>query len=126
MNPGRNTPARVPYLKEFVDSYLKARASELQPGTIELAKDLVKYALIAAAMLFVIFRVIKPAFSTLFTPGAFVASTGEHSAASEQTEVSYSSSAPPYEQGLQTARQIAQQEPKIVAGVIKEWVNSNG
>lgn len=98
-----------------------------QPGMIELVKDLIKYALIAAAMLFVILRVIRPALNTLFTPSAFVAATGE-SAAGEQSPAGapYPSSAPQYEQGLQTARQIAQQEPKIVAGVIKEWVNSNG
>lgn len=107
-----------------------------QTGTIELAKDLIKYALIMATMLFVIFRVIKPAFNTLLTPGStggFAATTddeqtGEQTGEQPQTQagVSYSSSAQPYDQGLQTARQIAQQEPKIVAGVIKEWVNSNG
>ncbi len=101
-----------------------------QTGTIELAKDLFKYALIAVAMLFVIFRVIKPAFNTLLTPrsaGDFAATTDDEQPGEQPPAgVSYSSSAPPYEQGLQTARQIAQQEPKIVAGVIKEWVNSNG
>lgn len=100
-----------------------------QAGTIELAKDLVKYALIAAAMLFVIFRVIKPAFTTLLTPsstGGFSATPEEQSAPPQQANVTYAPSSPSYEQGLQTARQIAQQEPKIVAGVIKEWVNSNG
>ena len=99
-----------------------------QANVIELVKDMIKYALIAAVMLFVIFRVIKPAFNTLFTPGTFVAATDEYSAAGgqAQAEASYASSVPQYEQGLQTARQIAQQEPKIVAGVIKEWVNING
>lgn len=100
-----------------------------QAGTIELAKDLIKYALIAAAMLFVIFRVIKPAFTTLLTPsrtGGFTAMQEAQAAPQQQANVTYTPSSPSYEQGLQTARQIAQQEPKIVAGVIKEWVNSNG
>ncbi len=93
---------------------------------IELAKDLFKYLVIAAITFFLVFRVIKPAFHTLLTP---VGSTGD-SAANEQGAATpggnFTSSNPGYEQSLQTARQIAQQEPKIVASVIKEWVNSNG
>ena len=97
-----------------------------QPDTIELAKELLKYALIAAVMLFVIFRIIKPALDTLLTLSS---KTGGFTAAPENAtipEATYAPSAPSYEQSLQTARQIAQQEPKIVASVVKEWVSSNG
>ncbi len=94
-----------------------------QPDTIELAKELLKYALIAAVMLFVIFRVIKPALLTLLTlqsnTGGFTAARGNEAI----PEAEYTPSHPSYEQSLQTARQIAQQEPKIVASVIKEWVS---
>jgi len=31
----------------------------------------------------------------------------------------------PYEHSLQTARQIAKQDPKIVANVVKDWVAGN-
>lgn len=97
-----------------------------QPDTIELAKELLKYALIAAVMLFVVFRVIKPALDTLLTlqskTGGFTA-TQESEAIPEAT---YTPSHPSYEQSLQTARQIAQQEPMIVASVVKEWVSGNG
>ncbi|MEQ1814327.1 MAG: flagellar basal-body MS-ring/collar protein FliF [Candidatus Nitrotoga sp.] len=97
-----------------------------RPDMIELAKDLFKYLVIAAILFFLVFRVIKPAFHTLLTP---VGSTGGLAANEQGTATSggnFASSAPGYEQSLQTARQIAQQEPKIVASVIKEWVNSNG
>ncbi len=97
-----------------------------QASMIELAKDLLKYGLIAAAMLFVVFRVIKPAFATLHNmqsnTGGFKASTEGEAAAEE----AYTPSTPSYDQNLQTARQIAKQEPKIVASVIKEWVGDNG
>ncbi|BBI98779.1 flagellar M-ring protein [Ferrigenium kumadai] len=93
---------------------------------IELAKELLKYGLIAAVMFLVIFRIIKPAFQSLLTPSS---RTGGFEAVVEGGEgeqagggVSYSPTVPSYEQTLQTARQIAQQEPKIVASVIKEWV----
>jgi flagellar M-ring protein FliF len=97
-----------------------------QPDTIELTKELLKYALIAAVMLFVVFRVIKPALDTLLT---LQSKTGGFTAAQESEaipEATYTPSTPSYEQSLQTARQIAQQEPKIVASVVKEWVSGNG
>lgn len=97
-----------------------------RPDTIELGKELLKYALIAAVMLFVIFRVIKPALDTLLT---LKSNTGGFTAAQENEEIpeaTYAPSNPSYEQSLQTARQIAQQEPMIVASVIKEWVGGNG
>ena len=98
-----------------------------QPDTIELAKEVFKYALIAAIMLFVVFRVIKPALDTLLIAqsktGGFTAA--EETEAVREPEVTYSPSAS-YEQSLQTAREIAKQEPKIVASVVKEWINGNG
>ncbi|OGS90550.1 MAG: flagellar M-ring protein FliF [Gallionellales bacterium GWA2_60_18] len=91
---------------------------------IELGKDLLKYGLIAAVMFFVVFRIVKPAFDTLANmPGP----TGGFTAAMESErapEAVYAPNAHSYEQSLQTARQIAQQEPKIVASVVKEWVNN--
>ena len=96
-----------------------------RPDTIELAKELLKYALIAAIMLFVIFRIIKPAVDTLLT---LKSNTGGFTAAQASEtipEATYTPSNPSYEQSLQTARQIAQQEPMIVASVIKEWVSGN-
>jgi flagellar M-ring protein FliF len=95
-----------------------------QPDTLEMAKSLLKYALIAAVMFFVIFRIIKPAFDTLAT---LPSNTGGFTAAMESehvAEATYAPNAHSYEQSLQTARQIAQQEPKIVASVVKEWVNN--
>ena len=97
-----------------------------QPDNIELGKELLKYALIAAIMFFVIFRILKPALDTLISlnskTGGFTASEASEAA----TEATYTPASPSYEQSLQTARQIAQQEPKIVASVVKEWVNGNG
>lgn len=97
-----------------------------QPDMIDMVKDLLKYLVIAAVIFFVVFRIIKPAFNTLLTlpssTGGFVATQDSET----NPEATYTPSAPSYEQSLQTARQIAQQEPKIVASVVKEWVSSNG
>jgi flagellar M-ring protein FliF len=97
-----------------------------QPYVIELAKEAIKYLLIGIVMLFVIFGIIRPGFRTLFTAHntTGLLNTHEDSASDNeaQTGAQNSSGMAPYEQSLQIARQIAQQEPKIVASVIKEWV----
>ncbi len=108
-----------------------------QRDVIELAKELAKYGLIAGVMLYVVFRVIKPAVDTLVAAqnqtGGFTAEEEEEKEKEEEeaaaklaAEANYTPVVPSYEQSLQTARQIAMQEPKIVASVIKEWVNGNG
>lgn len=92
-----------------------------QPDVIELAKELFKYALITSIMLFVVFRFIKPAVDHLLS----LSNTGGFTAAEPlaEPEATYTPSAPNFEHSLHTAKQLAQQEPKIVASVIKEWVN---
>lgn len=118
-----------------------------QPEMIELAKQLAKYLIIAVVMLIVVFKVIKPAFRPLepFKPEegndeAHTAGTageagvaGEHATEGAEANMGsvdsetghYTPPIAPYEQNLSIARQIAQQDPKIVASVIKEWVNGN-
>jgi len=111
-----------------------------QPGMVELAKELIKYSIIGFALFFVIFKIIKPALSPIFVtpeakaedeahiPGEHVAGGeggGDTAAGAEGEGATYSPGVAPYEQNLQIARQITQQDPKIVASVIKEWVNGN-
>lgn len=92
-----------------------------QADIVGLAMDIIKYLAIIGVILFVVLRVIKPAFVTLFTP---ISNTGGFAAnqAPPAPEVTYSPTSPSFEQSLQTAKTIAQQEPRIVASVIKEWV----
>ena len=90
-----------------------------QPEMIELVKDVLKYVLIAAAMLFVVFRVIKPALHPLFVVPEFKA---EEDVAETEEENELEAYKVSYDTNLQTARQIAKQEPKIVASVVKEWM----
>jgi flagellar M-ring protein FliF len=93
-----------------------------QPYVIELAKDILKYSLIAAAIGFVLFGVIRPAFRTLMTTLNNMGSVNANQGVGASPGTPFTSTVAPYEQNLQVARQIAQQEPKIVASVIKEWV----
>ncbi|MDO8206572.1 MAG: flagellar basal-body MS-ring/collar protein FliF [Gallionella sp.] len=106
-----------------------------QPDMIELAKQLAKYLMIAVVMLVVVFKIIKPAFRPLQsfrteeTDHEAVA-TGELAAGAEGAGADnepgqYTPPIEPYEKNLNIARQITQQDPKIVASVIRDWVNGN-
>jgi flagellar M-ring protein FliF len=114
---------------------------------LDLAKMLAKYLLIALVLLIVIFGIIKPALRPLIAPpedkseadkehageliehhnpdGSIDFTVGggnEESVADSEAEAT---APPPYEQGLKAAQQIAQDDPRIVASVLKDWVNGN-
>lgn len=127
-----------------------------QPEMIELAKLIAKYLIITLIMLFVVFRIIKPAFRPLHQVtqkddqagndddsedisngdnegqegGAGTNANGSHTdeegvAGFNSQTGEYSPPSEPYEQNLNIARQIAQRDPKVVASVIRDWVNNN-
>ncbi|MDE1942436.1 MAG: flagellar M-ring protein FliF [Betaproteobacteria bacterium] len=98
-----------------------------QPETLSMVKEGLKYVVIAAVALFLILGVIRPAFRNLarvlatapeprFPPGEIPPMTDQGG------QPGY---APSYENNLGAAKQMAQQEPKIVASVVKEWVGVN-
>ena len=101
-----------------------------QPDMIALVKDIFKYLLIAGGVGFLLFGIIKPAYRTI----------AEQSAAQEEawavmqnnpaihhaggaTGQYAAQQASSYEDNLQVAKQLAKDDPKIVATVVKEWVN---
>ncbi|MDD2721911.1 MAG: flagellar basal-body MS-ring/collar protein FliF [Gallionella sp.] len=122
-----------------------------QPDMIELAKLIAKYLIIGAVMLIVVFGIIRPAFRPLQPAkpedkddDAQAGMAGEDGQLSDEGQHGggaggeggqghghtnesgdYAPPLEPYEQNLKIARQIVQQDPKIVASVIKDWVNKN-
>ncbi|MCE9638733.1 MAG: flagellar M-ring protein FliF [Betaproteobacteria bacterium] len=92
-----------------------------QPDTIELAKMTGKNLLIAAVLLFVVLRVLRPLLKTLATPPAAPALTHDpHAQGTQQPQFGS------YEQSVDHAKQIARGDPRIVANVVKDWVSGNG
>ena len=116
-----------------------------QPGMIELAKEIGKYVLVAAVLLFLYFRVLRPIVWKLSgreererlakekaeaeaaaaaaavaagfdpdDPDAIVNLSGEP-AVDERAQ---------YKANLETAKQWAKNDPKLVASIIKSWVNN--
>ncbi len=102
-----------------------------QPETISLAKDSLKYLLIGGILLFLLFGILRPAFRNLMQAAPVTQLTEASQAAAQSTKhidgaalYGAQQAANSYESNLQTAKQIAQQDPKIVATVVKEWVNA--
>jgi flagellar M-ring protein FliF len=95
------------------------------PSTIAMAKEGGKYLLLAVIVLFVLMK-LKPVIRNLSRPPGPPAAPVELLQAPENPE----GPAPRpqidrYEATLQSAKQIAKQDPKIVANVVKDWVAGN-
>ena len=98
-----------------------------QPETITMAKEGIKYAVIAGVALFLILGIIRPAFRNLNRVLARAPEPamqgGEIPPMNDRGQAAtYAAS---YESNLGAAKQLAQQDPKIVASVVKEWVTGN-
>ena len=95
-----------------------------QPEMIALAKDVLKYLLIAGIGLFLLFGVIRPAIKNFIeTSEKKKKEENEvlYPAAPELSEEERSVNA--FNESLQAVKQMAKGEPKIVASVVKDWMN---
>jgi flagellar M-ring protein FliF len=110
------------------------------PDMIALARQIATYLGIAAVALFLYFVMVKPALRRAFPPpaeavAALPSSSDEPmlldglpaSARNEESTdsalVSFENEKHRFEKNLEYARQIARQDPKIVATVVKNWVS---
>lgn len=102
-----------------------------QPENIQLAKDIGKYLIAILVLLYLFFRVLKPMLrklsentnnqAALPAPGDDVVHLSH---TSEHVELATAGSLG-YQQNLEIAKSLAKQDPKIVANVVKSWVNGN-
>lgn len=110
-----------------------------QPQNVELAKDLFKYLLIAGVVAYLLLGVVRPILRSMFPPpggpaaagagavgGAAAGGPGQMLDVVEQEEASINIALASYEHKLEKARQVATEEPKMVANIIKDWMNPNG
>lgn len=99
-----------------------------QPDTIATVKDIFKFLLIAGGIGFLLFGVIKPAFKTITEQSAaqeeaWQQSQVTHHAGGATGMYAAQQNAGSYEDNVQLAKQLAKEDPKIVATVVKDWVN---
>jgi flagellar M-ring protein FliF len=95
------------------------------PDNIAFAKETGKNLLLGALVLYLLFGVLKPALKKLLqepmqhADQAVIADDGEEHAPALTLS-------PAYAENLQLVKQIARDDPKVVANVVKGWVKSNG
>ncbi len=101
-----------------------------QPEMIDLAKEGGKYLLAGLILLYLFFKFLKPMLNTLVAPPVAALPPPEQGE-EEDAVVSLGSPQPmlagprAYEENLNAAKQLAKQDPKVVANVVKSWMGSN-
>jgi len=95
------------------------------PEYIEFGKTAGRNLLFAAAALYLFFRVIRPTFRRLTETTPALPPLVANQGAAETRPSSPGMGPRSYENNLQAARQVAQQEPRLVANVVRNWVGGN-
>ncbi|MFT3851035.1 MAG: flagellar basal-body MS-ring/collar protein FliF [Propionivibrio sp.] len=98
------------------------------PDMQALFKELLKYGAIAVIAAYLFFRIIMPLIRTMTTPPpkpAELTIGGNVNVVSDDEENEKPTAATRLEEKLGHARDLAQQDPKVVANIIKDWTSSN-
>lgn len=115
-----NAPFNLPEKVEYEVPLWK------QPETVSFAKDLIKYALIAAIIVTIYIIVLKPILRSMFPPPPEPEIVEPDLFEDENEELgSEHPIIPPFEVKLQEARDLAAKNPEAVAGIIKDWLGVN-
>ena len=93
-----------------------------QPATLAMAKDIGRYVLIAALLVYLVFGILRPLLSNLNVPDP-----NELRQLANDTDAEAPARRPEAPSGnLDAVKQLARSEPQLVASVVKEWVNKDG
>lgn len=104
------------------------------PAMIALAKDVVKYLIIAGILIYLVMGVIRPALSELAAAGEAHRMRLERKELEERelesgghggdvVHIGGGRRAHSYEDDMQMAKEMAKEDPKIVANVVRDWVS---
>lgn len=96
-----------------------------KPETILVAKETGKQLLIAAVLLYLLLGVLRPMLKNLLQARPAAAPALSQAMQNDQTAALRNQINLSYEQQLVAAKQLAQQEPKLVANVVKDWMSGN-
>lgn len=94
-----------------------------RPEAVSLARDAGKALLVGAVFLYALFGVVRPLVRTLST--APPVEPAYSPALQLQEELPAAAPAPAHSERLSAAKQLAKNDPKIVANVVKSWVSSD-
>ncbi|HSO46068.1 MAG TPA: flagellar basal-body MS-ring/collar protein FliF, partial [Rhodoferax sp.] len=99
-----------------------------EPGTLQTAKDVGKDLLIGIALLLLYLRVLKPMLKKISEPAAHAPAMDPHVHTTPQMEAGMgegSHGSRGYQDGLARAQKLANEDPRVVANIVKTWVGSN-
>jgi flagellar M-ring protein FliF len=99
-----------------------------QPEMVELAKDVLRYLIIAGIALYLVFGVIRPAFRNIENARKQVEE--EKIRLAEEEKAALGLNAPPegqseYDDNLKSVKKMARGDPKVVAAVIMDWIRKD-
>lgn len=100
------------------------------PANLALAKEVGKNLMIAGLLFYLVFGVIRPILRDLAQPGGRKAAGEEGEEDMERAEISSEAAAraaqvASYEDNLRAAKELAKQDPRVVASVVKDWVGGS-
>lgn len=102
------------------------------PEMLGVGKEMLQYLLIVGIIAFLYFKIIQPALQTMFPPppkaaeaAATAGAAGHLGAAGETGEEEENVEIDHYAIKVQKARDLAQNDAKAVANIIKEWMGAN-
>ncbi|SDI04362.1 flagellar M-ring protein FliF [Propionivibrio dicarboxylicus] len=97
------------------------------PDLLATLKEVFKYAAIAGILAYLILKVIRPLVQTMLQPPPQTARTlgGNINIIDDEGEGGTATSAVGFDHKLGEVRTLAQQDPKTVANIIKNWTNAN-
>lgn len=100
-----------------------------EPGNMALVKEIGKNLLIAALLFYLVFGVIRPILRDLARPHAHAGENvtgeeGEMAAVISPEAAAKAAQAAGYEENLKAAKELAKQDPRVVASVVKDWVGT--
>ncbi len=102
------------------------------PEMLGAGKEVLQYLLIVGIIAFLYFKIIQPALQTMFPPppkaaeaAASAGAAGHLGAAGETGEEEENVEIDHYAIKVQKARDLAQNDAKAVANIIKEWMGAN-
>jgi flagellar M-ring protein FliF len=99
-----------------------------QPDFYEFVKELIKYLLIAAIIAYLLLAVVRPIVREMSTPRPGEQSPNEPGrlAFDDKPDEELNMALATYEHKLAKAKQIAHDDPKAVANILKHWMTPNG
>jgi flagellar M-ring protein FliF len=96
-----------------------------QPDVMATAKEFGKLALIAGVVLYILLGVLRPMLRQILAHRPPEPTPEEASAGEEQQAQLEGRHTPALPSNLDNARALAKQDPKVVANVVRNWVNGN-